>query len=115
MALDVEYATYQSICQTHSDVVSVTRLGESLNNLLDTLEELGLEDIPFGLECDLRSVMNLPQVSSSQLVSKFLEFQDVEENDDYQEIVDIKEEMNNLIGDDSGKCLVLFRSVPLVQ
>lgn len=40
--------------------MAVSQLGESLNNILDGLEEIGFEDIPPELEYDLRKAMNLP-------------------------------------------------------
>ena len=40
------------------------RLGESLNHILNGLEDLGLDEIPAELEHDLRLAMNLPSAAS---------------------------------------------------
>ena len=47
-----------------AELVPLSRIGESLSDFLDTLEEISSDDIRLGMECDLRKVMNIHSMTS---------------------------------------------------
>ncbi len=68
------------ICYQSGEVVGqASDLGESLNQLLTNLEDLGVDGLPADMEVDLRHVMNL---ESPTLASRIL---DLENDDDLDE------------------------------